>query len=46
MLAGVVEKAMTFGSTIGWINIADIAESRTVGMNDILGIQCKGVDKQ
>ena len=46
MLSFVVEKAMTLVYTIGWLDIADIAELQIVEMNDILGIQCKGVDKQ
>ena len=46
MLSVAVEKGMTFGYTIGWIGIADITELQTVGMNDILEIQCKEVEKQ
>ena len=46
MLSVAVEKGMTFGYTIGWLGIADITELQTVGMNDILEIQCKDVEKQ
>ena len=46
MLSVVVEKGMTFGYTVGWLDIADITELQTVGMNDILEIQCKDVEKQ
>ena len=46
LLSVVVEKAMNFGLTTGWLDIADIAELLAVEMNDILGLQCKGVDKQ
>ena len=46
MLSVVVKKIMTFGYTTGWLDIADIVELQITGMNDILGVQCKGVDKQ
>ena len=46
MLSVVVEKGMTLGYTVGWLDIADFTELQTVGMNDILEIQCKDVEKQ